>query len=626
MDKVFLSTLALIVGLLLSIQYVRCDEIYIIPTPDSPCPGAITGQSCFTLQQYVANPSRSSNITLKLYPGIHRIDHFPLSVLKINRFTMTATKAASVTVVCGQQLPSGYYFWFTFTQVWKVNVSGITFDACKFGLAIDPTDTAANIAFVRSSFVNNTCCNRGGVIDITSALWQNVFVTIKQCVFSDNNLGAGSPLRTRGVNLTVDQSIFKNNSVLAAEFSQIDGGGAISHSYIGYLNILNSNFSNNEIASNFNGGAVYISQAGKSSITNCYFSGNIASGDGGAVYNFGGLVTLTNSTFTNNRVMSTGGHGGAVYARAVNITNSFFINNTAGSTNGNGGAVYVPTIVPGNTQNVTSSYFSNNAAGGRGGAIAFDMDSNITVSNTTFTNNTARVGGGGAIYCVGRYAAANISLLNSIFSNNTAAYCGAVDVDEFYHGSAKVVSSTFSHNRAAGQIAGSNGGGVVCLRNASVSVLESNFSHNIAAGEAGVLKVDESDITVKKCTFNNNTAGSNGGVFYTYFYPTSYTISTSFFTNNLAGGDGGVMFVGRAGSLLKVTNSTFSCNSATGRGGVVAIAGSTMYINGANMCKKNTAKLGTVVSACKSKVVISNPTLPAKPDPIYSFCSLYGCY
>ena len=83
------------------------------------------------------------------------------------------------------------------------------------------------------------------------------------------------------------------------------------------------------------------------------------------------------------------------------------------------------------------------------------------------------------------------------------------------------------------------------------------------------------------------------------------------------------MFVERANSQVKVTNSIFSYNSATGRGGAIAIAGSTLYINGASLCKKNTAKLGRVISACTSNVVITNPTIPSAPDPIYSFCTLY---
>ena len=175
---------------------------------------------------------------------------------------------------------------------------------------------------------------------------------------------------------------------------------------------------------------------------------------------------------------------------------------------------------------MSGSYFINNRAGGSGGAIAIDSDeiNNILVSNTTFTYNMASSGDGGAIYSGDsvRYESLliSLSLLNNTFSNNTSAYCGVLSVDKPYRNNAKIVGNTFSYNRAVGQAAGNNGGGVICVRSASVSVLENQFSHNVAAGDAGVLLVDyESNITISKCTFNNNIAKSNGGVLYTYFDP-----------------------------------------------------------------------------------------------------------
>ena len=120
------------------------------------------------------------------------------------------------------------------------------------------------------------------------------------------------------------------------------------------------------------------------------------------------------------------------------------------------------------------------------------------IINTTFFNNTASDGGGGAVYSAGSYT--NISLTNNIFSYNTAAYCGVLDVDDIYHYNITITGNIFTHNRAVGQVAGNNGGGVICIRNASISVLNNNFSHNSAAGDAGVLRVDESDVTVKGST------------------------------------------------------------------------------------------------------------------------------
>ena len=122
-----------------------------------------------------------------------------------------------------------------------------------------------------------------------------------------------------------------------------------------------------------------------------------------------------------------------------------------------------------------------------------------------------------------------ILLTNSTFSHNRAAYCGVLDADDQYLYSANIVGNTFTHNRAVGQVAGNNGGGVIiiCIGNASISVFDNKFNHNSAAGDAGVLQVDKSDVIIERSIFSNNTAGGNGGVFHTYFYPTSYTITQS---------------------------------------------------------------------------------------------------
>ena len=167
----------------------------------------------------------------------------------------------------------------------------------------------------------------------------------------------------------------------------------------------------------------------------------------------------------------------------------------------------------------------------------------------------------------------------------------------------------------------------MCISKASALISDNTFSHNTAAGDAGALRVDDCDIvTIERSKFSNNAAQGNGGVIHTYNFSTNYTITYSTFTNNRAGGDGGVMYVESASSQVKIRKGTFSYNQATDRGGVIAINGSTLLISGANICNNNnTANLGGVISACKSKVRISHPKIPATLDPIYSFCTLYDC-
>ena len=59
-----------------TVQYSTCERFNIVPSPDSTCSGEFTGEPCLTLEQYVANPSLSSNITLEVHPGNHQLHGF----------------------------------------------------------------------------------------------------------------------------------------------------------------------------------------------------------------------------------------------------------------------------------------------------------------------------------------------------------------------------------------------------------------------------------------------------------------------------------------------------------------------------------------------------------------------
>ena len=159
MEK-WISLLVIVFLVSSAVQYCSCERFNIIPTADSPCPGELTGEPCLTLQQYVANPSLSSNITLELHSGKHRLDS-QLSAANINSFTMRAN--ATVPVNCSQHLQLSDYEWFRFDRVQQLHVSGITFIGCRMRL-----DSVTNATFVRDTFVNRTriCCSTGGALYI----------------------------------------------------------------------------------------------------------------------------------------------------------------------------------------------------------------------------------------------------------------------------------------------------------------------------------------------------------------------------------------------------------------------------------------------------------------------------
>jgi predicted outer membrane repeat protein len=260
-------------------------------------------------------------------------------------------------------------------------------------------------------------------------------VTVTNSTFSGNessSWGGGSSSRGGGAiyangTVSVTNSTFSNNACGGLGGGAINANGAGSTGSI--VSVTNSTFSGNQ-ASGVGGlgGAIYAQGDGTVSVTNSTFSSNSALIGGGAIYaNVGGAVTVTNSTFSNQ----TSSYGGAIYANGtLSVTNSTFSNQTSSY----GGAIYANVDV---AVTVTNSTFSSNSALIGGGAIYANVGGAVTVTNSTFSNQTSSYGG--AIYANG-----TLSVTNSTFSNQTSSYAGAI----YASGTVTVTNSTFSGNSA----------------------------------------------------------------------------------------------------------------------------------------------------------------------------------
>ncbi len=430
-------------------------------------------------------------------------------------------------------------------------------------------------------------------------------------VYSENNSFIqnyvtfyGGAIYMDNSHLTLVNTIFTNNT---ASYS---GGGL--YFINNNITITNSSFIGNR--ANYIGGGLCVDNANTIITNNSDYVGNNAgTGSGGGMYigNSNTIITTNNYYVGNNA----GSEGGGVYFNSNNkiyTHNNDFVNNTANS----GGAISSRSPL-----SLYNTYFTDNVATRYGGSIYMNSVSNISimVTDCTFINNTALTEGGGAVYSNSRYS--NVSLVSSRFSYNSASYCSVLDVDEYYHFSVNLTDSVFTHNTATGQLIG---GGVACIRNASIDIIRSTFKHNYADLHGGVFYIDESVTSVEGSLFVNNSAAVDGGVFYTYVHASSYNIRGSQFTNNSAGDDGGVLFLGRVNSQVSIDESILSWNNAGNRGGVVAIIASSMFmeINRTNIFN-NTASFGGMISACNSEVTVLEEELFVSEDPVYSFCTLY---
>ena len=433
-------------------------------------------------------------------------------------------------------------------------------------------------------------------------------------------------------NVYISGMTFQGCRNTAIRISQATSASIVSSNFInnqgssgGGLNIQSSSvtIAESEFRNNSNGGAIY---ARSSTIKTSQFSYNtrLYSNGGGAIYASFSNITVNGSVFTyNNAYVYSGVVEPYIFyisccSKIFQIINTMFIGNSAYycyNIDSSGGAIY--TAGQSISTTVIQCQFINNTAYSFGGAV-YVLGTNpfISVFDSHFINNTAMTEGGGAIYSNGQYA--NVTLTSSTFHNNSASYCGVLDVDNYNHFSVNLTNSIFTYNSASGQTIG---GGVACIRNASINVIDSTFKHNFANFHAGVFYIDESHTTVDGSLFINNSAALDGGVFYTYIHASDYIIRRSQFSENMAGDDGGVMLIGRLNCYVSIDETIFDFNSAGDRGGVVAIIASSMFmeINRTNIFN-NTAQFGGVISACNSEVTVLDDSLFVTVDPLlYTF-------
>ena len=239
-----------------------------------------------------------------------------------------------------------------------------TDDAIEFSAAV--FGTAQTIVLSGTDLI---ITNNGGlVINGTGTNLLTVSGNNASRVFT-NNTGAGTEIK----NLRVSGG----NGVSTVTAGR--GGGVYNSG--GRLTLTNVVVTGN---STTNGGG--LSNAGTATLTlvNCTVSNNSATGSGGGMQNFlGNMTNIIGSTFSGNTSNSTTVGGGAIQANGtLNIANSTFSGNTANT--GNGGAIYYNgTIITMN--NVT---IANNTSTIGGGGFQKATTNPANLRNNIITGNT----------------------------------------------------------------------------------------------------------------------------------------------------------------------------------------------------------------------------------------------
>jgi CSLREA domain-containing protein len=321
-------------------------------------------------------------------------------------------------------------------------------------------------------------------------------------------------------------------------------------------------------------------------------NGLSASGDGGAIFS-DGTLDVSACTFQNNHTAAPYSGGAIVTYGPLTVTDSVFTNNSAG----NGGAIY-PRFAPATTVVSGSTFQGNvamNATDGWGGAILLWDGAQVTVSQTTFGANVARLAGG-AIYVQGTGSVLTIgdsqfdgnfvqdalstggaiasegtvSVTNGTFSLNHAVANGGAVVAQ---GTTTLAGSSFQHNWAAY-------GGAIWSNSSSLGVSDSTLDHNgyddgdiLGALDGGGLYVAGNTTYVDRSTFVDNAAASGGALF-----NSGVTILTNVTLSGNTAHAGGA--VGLNAGTVQADNATIVGNSAdSGAGGIEVPIGTVLLRN-----------------------------------------------
>ena len=236
----------------------------------------------------------------------------------------------------------------------------------------------ATVVLTNLSFTNGKAAFAGAILN------EGKLTISNSNFYSNKATGNSGTIITNKNKLNINNSKFYQNSAArGVVFNQNDA----------VLVIDNSEFYNNDMTS----------------FSNSY----------GIVYTTSANATISNTVFRNNAVK----WGGAIYATKasdatigiVNIINSTFESNSANT--GHGGALFVS----GGECIVKESTFINNKAnpgkyaGGQGGAIYTSLNGNVSVTDSVFKNNQAKLGA--VLYLNG---GSNSIISYSVLLNNTA--------------------------------------------------------------------------------------------------------------------------------------------------------------------------------------------------------------
>lgn len=355
------------------------------------------------------------------------------------------------------------------------------FGTAGSGGGIFSTSGAVNVT--RSRISQNAAFRAGGGVELITGSFTALLTTISANTagpLPSPNPGNGGGLHVTGAGVTVT---LRASNVLNNRAAREGGGlwNALGSVLIVDQSTLNGNTAVGDAADD--GGGAIFNNGGDVAITNSLIANNVANGtagSGGAIFSTGGTVIVDRTTVSGN-VANRAGGGIEVTSGSVVIYLSAVVGNTAGPSGtaapGNGGGLHVSGA--GSAVSIIGSNLRLNTARSEGGGLWNDAGSSMYVTNSNLIGNMAlgtgaNNGGGG------------------IFNNG-----GLLDV----------VFSRLFNNTAAG-----DGAGLFLGAGGTARLIQSQVYQNTADDDGGGI-YNDADLLLSNSSVNNNTADSGGGIF-----------------------------------------------------------------------------------------------------------------
>lgn len=383
------------------------------------------------------------------------------------------------------------------------------------------------------------------------------------------NINFNSSVSNSTLNLSGGKTIFKSNMTNdIINVSNIDTTfGSATASNVDYsntkINVTGATQALSKITFKDNS-AVNLNSTSTTTINNSAFTSNNTTN--GAVYNNGGTVTITDTSFTNNAATTLGG--------AIYNSGNLYIKNSAGAT----------TSFTGNTLNSVANDISLSGGttylnAGTGGTIAFNSGiSSSAIANAININSTS----GDASLTTG-----TINLYCPISTATLNVYGGTANFG---------VSSTPNVNfdNVAFNLTGGTqtftkstllNGSRITISGASTSTTANNSTFNGASytGSGGAINISSGTLNLNTDNFNNYSANTgNGGAIYNNGGTVTDTGST--YTSNSGNNGGGAIC---NTSIMNITSGTFVKNHDVSGGGAIYNNGGTVIINSSTFGSAN---------------------------------------